>query len=476
MLLPLLFNLNANFLHEAEGDGGLTLAGSAIISGPFEIDTEFTWQVGEAIERFYRVESKCLPEGLNCDNVNIESDQDCEIVLGKSRNGEQILAIVLARNVSEVCERLRARELIFPIDNIKVYTRPAFKSDRELLESQGADFSCNELVEVPFCTQEECLEFCLDFDLTVDVGATVEGGFAHSYIGTGGLTLGGDADVTSPAYSYVGTGGLTLGGAAEAGIGTYLGEFEVEVKAVVEVSDIGATFGTIDGEPLEPTDDLVTINCDCIALPPILQLSHEINRSNEFSNFLNRNSFSLGEVLPLRYNNVCKIWQHNSQFTGIGKDGITQERWRLVFEWSCADNLGSFDLGNSTVWKFSMYLENKNLSTNVDFDTRILIAFPPQGVCINDFGLNWGFSIDTSDLTVTTDNPAVFVDYKVLQDGIGLFKSQSWLDDPILNLGVSQSTNLKEGGGFNIRPIFPPSAQSLLGDGVTIQNAFVPAG
>ncbi len=474
MLLPLLFNLNNLPVYQVEGTGGFTLAGSALASGTFEASVKFSWQIGEPIERFFRVETICAP--TTCDTTGIDTDQTCDILWGVK--GEQLIFNVLARSVSEVCEKLRNREFIVPIKSIKVFTRPAFKSDRALLEAQDEDedFTCNELDEVPFCTQGACLEFCLDYDLTVPVVATVSGGFTYFYEGTGGFTLGGSAVVASPNYSYVGTGGLVLGGSAVAEFSTDLGEFEVKAVATVAISDIGVTFGTVDGVTLEPTDDLVIVDCDCTPLPVVLQLTHEINRKNEFANFLVRNSFTLNKILPLRYNKICKSWQYNSQFIGIGRDGVTQERWRLVFEWACTDNLGSYDLGNAVVWKFSMYMENKNLTSNLDFDTRILVAFPSQGVCIGELKLNWGFNINTSSLDITTTNSSVFVDYKILQDGIGLFKSQSWIDDPILGLGISQLTNSGLTNTFDIRPIFPPSAKKLLGDGETVQNAFVPAG
>jgi hypothetical protein len=83
-----------------------------------------------------------------------------------------------------------------------------------------------------------------------------------------------------------------------------------------------------------------------------------------------------------------------------------------------------------------MEATRKNLSTNEDFDTRLLIGVLPEEVCRNN-ELKFKVTFDTQSGGVDIV-PVSTIYQTVFFDNIGLFRSTSWLNDPDMIISVSQ--------------------------------------
>ena len=151
-----------------------------------------------------------------------------------------------ARTITELCEKLRARNFKWPIATVQRFSRPAENSVVAADEADGTNYDCNEAEPVEICANPICSEFCIDADLVVNIGAymtkpqvnaffdysadstseslTISGAAIASYYqnpyelfytASDGVTVGGEADVVSSAYSYGSSDGVTVGGEAD---------------------------------------------------------------------------------------------------------------------------------------------------------------------------------------------------------------------------------------------------------------------
>lgn len=191
-------------------------------------------------------------------------------------------------------------------------------------------------------------------------------------------------------------------------------------------------------------------------MPQVLELTHNLDMGAVFKEFCNRNSIDVPTVLPIHYSNRTDSWQGSLHYTGIADYNQPQtESWRFAFEWGCVNSLGSQDFGGN-VWKFSMSVLRKNLTTGQDFDTRLLIAFPPNEICSDttSIGFDFSFQVDTQKIYVRTDLDIV-VDLRILYDNIGMFRSAFWKSKPLLRFTVSENPLVSNYESIDIKPIFP---------------------
>jgi hypothetical protein len=439
---------------------------------PFELEQLFEFNAREPLFRWFRVEGKCMGsspsgdddgddgdpgEGATCDTTSINTDSTCP---------QFFITNVLASSVSDLCRQLKDNEFVWPIENVKVWSRPALRRQREELEARGEDFSCNELTEVPFESLSECLEFALDFDLVTTAGISTD-----IPLGTGGtIEITGDASLTS------GSGTIVISGSAGVKTDDDFGLFTVAGGITTTFEIVDAILGETEGEQLFPDFTLISTRCDCEPLPLILELTQGLNRDNKLQKFLDRNGLSFPRTQNIRYSALHDAWQSATQFTGLGEDTVSQERWSIVFEWACVNELGGVTYDDSTFWKFCVFIDRKNLTTGQDFDTRILLTFIPDGVCSDQFGLDFEFQIDTQ--TQISEILTQFVtsteaQLHVFFDSIGLFTSKSWQDNPNLVFKVTRLETEQFPGRLNIQPIIPPVEEPTVAEGLTPQ-AFVP--
>jgi hypothetical protein len=102
------------------------------------------------------------------------------------------------------------------------------------------------------------------------------------------------------------------------------------------------------------------------------------------------------------------------------------------------NEIASVALGDE-VWKFSMYVKRKK-EYGEDFDTRVLLAFVPLEVCPPGLNLVFSFALntETNEIFDTGSSSNVNIRLNVNFDNIGLFKSPEWLENPELEIQISQ--------------------------------------
>jgi hypothetical protein len=164
-----------------------------------EFEKSFTWGVGERAPSFFRVVGKCKP--ARCPPVNpLGCPDDSKFTF---------IVNIFARNLIEVCQKLREREFMFPIQSIQRFSTPAQRSDF----TEETDPSCNQLIDVtPPFTFLPCQ------DLLVDVNAKAHFGMDMKAVlvlgvqeATGGIRFTG-RDKPMAFFSYDATGSLGLTG------------------------------------------------------------------------------------------------------------------------------------------------------------------------------------------------------------------------------------------------------------------------
>lgn len=469
----------------------------------FESSIQFIWNTGLSPLRWYQVQTCCefptaagsgLPEEPQpggCDVIGIETDHDkCVGATGK----QFLLQTILARNVAEVCENLNRQRLNWRICSIKRWSRPA-----DPLLVADDDF-CNTLQEVPYRDIPECILLSLDVDGITQVGVKtllteygINGGpfemvgsvctgsgdpdcsirlfnGATFALKTGGsptpLPVVGNFDVDigdpwvdpqpPPLHGYI-----LLGGEATVAYEATENELtEIGVKTILDLEQLNF-IETDDGLPrivLLPT--FTTTSCgSCTNMPTLIYLHHNIVNQGVFANFLNRNGFEMPNPLPLRYHSTLSGWTGNFQLKGFGGDNTAlDESWRFVFEWSCANVISGENLSNSS-FKFSMLAVRKftqNDQKTVDYDTRLMIVFPPEELCsrTKSFEFDFPFKFNT-DTEYVSNQFSIGVDSVLFLDKVLLFRSEYWYNNPDLIFRLSQSDVPYVVPRQNIRPIFP---------------------
>ena len=157
-------------------------------------------------------------------------------------------------------------------------------------------------------------------------------------------------------------------------------------------------------------------------------------------NFLNKNNATVPDKLTMKYSRKTKMWSSNHQILGEGSYGT--EKWNFVFSWNClnyAETNDDYELNSSPYWKFSLFVNKYYLDLNKDFDTKVHIVFPPDYLCnqIDNLNIDFSFSLNTITKYVRNDFVKVTEDV-VINDGIGLFKTDSWKTNPLLDINLTQ--------------------------------------
>lgn len=259
--------------------------------------------------------------------------------------------------------------------------------------------------------------------------------FKHTAVG--GVTTFGTSKVRMPNWSYISGGTLTISGSAVQRAGSItipnlVASFSMSVSQTktsfvndVHVGDAVGLSGSVT-------------RCGCFELPLMIDISQNISKNNIFSKFLIRNGLPISRILKLRYNEPNDSWQCNRHYKGFSGNVNSYETWDLAFELQCTSSVGGIDLGTN-VWKLSIQIVRKNLLTYEDFDTRIIVAILPDAICgsiINQ--LDFEVRYDTQSKFITVEPNATIYQSTII-DNIGMFKNPAWIDEPELNLRISQS-------------------------------------
>lgn len=433
--------------------GGLVLSSvESPTSFVFNAEFDFSWNVSDNTLYWYRVECECVVEDDPRSNIHFED----KICATGSNPGSTVgsFKYIAATTVSDLCQRLKrgflTQPLQCPLKKVQRFTRPVMKSDVLRQEEAGVDHSVNVLIDVPFESVQDCLDFAVDIegDIQVEVRTSLHDD-VFDYSMSGGFLLAGSMEYADEfSSSAAERGGFVLGGSMST---DFLEQLDVELTVNTTITSLEVTFSETFGSSLTESSDTISTNCDCNSLPLLLLLTHNFDQSGVLDNFMRSNGLSLPSELTLNYRSLRESWQQNLHFTGIANDGRTKERWNILFDWQCDEDVAGIDLGNF-IWKFSAIFTRMNLTTLQDFVSRFVFTFPKPVFCpLNT--LDFDFTYDTqTGIATASDGEVKDV---VIHDEIGLFKSRYWMRNPDLTIRVSASDSDSRIRRFELNSIFP---------------------
>lgn len=440
-----------------------------------EITKSFRWNTGMQPLRWYRILGCCkrpnstatatsdpnsnYPGG--CDIIGIQTDDEGCVGLT-----QQFIHTLVGRNVADICNQLSESRLRWEVCSIKRWTRPA---DGRLVEDED---QCNILTEVPFQDIPECFPFAIQTDALVSMGmTTITIDTIFHYVSSGGeTTTGGSADVniiggpypTTSIFAYVSDGGECLTGGNAETSSSWDSQLVTTAGITTSIEDVEVVFSATESEiSLDLPSQFVTTAC-CPNMPLLLYCHHNIFNKSVLTSFAQRNGLELPSPIILHYSSRSDSWIGHYHMLGQGDDNLgRQESWRFTFEWACTRIIAGDDLGNST-WKFSMLVVRKNEASGLDFDTRAMVVFPYDQICLPTQNLEFDFSFRLNTVTKFINNDSDIVpEIVLLTDNIGLFKSSFWTRTPNFNVRLSKSSLSKSVARQDISSIFP--AQPALG-------------
>ncbi|MHA1948742.1 MAG: hypothetical protein ACW99G_03250 [Candidatus Thorarchaeota archaeon] len=281
-----------------------------------------------------------------------------------------------------------------------------------------------------------------------------------------GIIMAGEARTITAIYKYEPDGGIIMGGEADTATShlglipqegdadqNFFGVFDEEL--LLEPQFLGT-----EGDELTIDDGTATTNCGCDPLSLTLILSHNLENANYLGSFLSRNGFVLPREFDISFRDNGDSWRENFHYRGLSDDGISLERWNLLFEWQCTNIIGGENLGQFR-WKFCLQVQRKHLGTGEDSTTRLIYSIPSAAACSSTavvsntaLDLNVTFNADTQTGVVITSTDVVS-DPTIFFDGIGLFASPFWFENPNLVITLSTIEAPAEVERFDIQPIFP---------------------
>lgn len=262
------------------------------------------------------------------------------------------------------------------------------------------------------------------------------------YTASGGIAITGVGRVRTPNRNFISDGNILF---AQGEADYVAGDFALDNEHVgfdMTVSNITATFLTdIELNNLTGVTDTLS-KCGCFNLPLTIQLYHNFARDNSFAKFLVRNGLTIRRTLSLNYNEINDSWQNNLHYKGLSFDKNSYETWDVISELNCTDTLGSVLIGRP-VWKLAIQFFKKNLTTGSIYDSRIILAVLPDNICRGSIGeLDFSINYDTeSDLATVSPNATLY--QSTVYDNIGLFRNPSWVDNPVLQIKVSQTSTTR---------------------------------
>lgn len=278
----------------------------------------------------------------------------------------------------------------------------------------------------------------------------------YRYIGSGSFTLGSNNHIRSNSWKWVSDGNAVfiLGGADQkaSSIGTPVQEMTFGMTVLQIIASFS---GDAQANNIGILTDKVQ-QCSCEDMDLRLQLTQNLFRENILSNFLARNSFDTPTVIWMRYNLTNNSWQCNLHYRGTSPEGSSLETWDIAFELQCTDVMGGIQIGRQ-IWKMAIYVLRKNLVSREAFETRIIVGVLPDTICnVQGAGIDFDISYDTQ-VNLAVVSPTAVVYQNTIYDNIGLFKNRSWIDDPDLNLKISQASRDRPVTRVNFTKTVPAS-------------------
>ena len=419
----------------------------------FYVEKNFRWNTGDLVLKWYRVQGCCSSATKNenpsggCDIINFQLDDPT--CVGASSQ-QQFIQNIAANSLTDLCNQLTNSGLRWEICSIKKFSLPA--------DLRGVDVNvCNTLTEVPFCDIPECIEYCIKTASVVYIKAKawVEQVFVYESSG-GEIILSSDSEIEAPEDAitfYESTGGEIILTSESESSSSWSNNMTISIKAFASVAFEEILFGENRNTPsITQSAATVSTTCGlCDAMPMVLHLNHNLSKTGELVDYLQRNGQSLPSSIPMHYNSKLKSWLGHYHLFGIGENNNNgQEKWNFSFSWSCDNNLGD------SYWKFSSLITKTDLSEGTDYDTRLIIKFPPDQICSYSQNFSFNFTFNVNTFTKFVDNNFdLALNEIVLYDKIGMFKTKNWMKDPVLRMIVSKSSKTVDSQYKDITPILP---------------------
>jgi hypothetical protein len=252
-----------------------------------------------------------------------------------------------------------------------------------------------------------------------------------SFIGGGSIILGGGGSFVSPSWHYAGSGGMSLAGSGLCRSNFYNPVIPMVMTA--SVTFVEADFTVEQGTTLVAPLDTVSTQCGCNSLPLTLLFQSNFGSTNIFATFLRRNGLTLPTSQPLFYNRLFGMWQQNLHITGLAEDGRTTERWDVLFEWGCSNQLADQDTGQN-FWRFQGNFVRRNAVIGQQ-NSRVMVIMDSSGLCADPGSFGVSFTIDTVSEIVTIQSQAS-LELQVIYDEIGLFRG-TWTASPVLSITLA---------------------------------------
>ena len=405
------------------GSGGIATGESATINFDLPAFKSFVWNDGSGTLRWFRVTGKCKPPAPappEPSTLTIACDRPCPQGSPNESCNTAFTANIAARNVNELCQKIKQLRLPGPIDKIEVFSVPVF--------GPSPDIECNTLTEIPHDIDDpeapDCTELFVDFNVLVCAGIKVSIPPSPS----GGMRLFGSASVSSSAFSYTGGGGLSLFGGSTISLGLLL----VTGKVKIEVLDFDVTFAFVPAPQDSPSTDAVDTLC-CPSGPTAIQVQVKHNLSNvpALAQFLQTNRLSLPLLYPLTFAKRLGLWYNTLHFKGISSFN-QPEIWEIVTEFGCESDVNQEPDNN---WKFILTILRCNDITREQGFVRFQTLFDPFRVCKPDGNVKFIFEFNVLDQQTAPPH----TNGLIFTDNMGAFRGSVFLRDPILRFEVSVS-------------------------------------
>lgn len=399
--------------------------------------TIFKWDFNIGDLHWYRAESDCIPR--TCPPI-------FDPIGGACTAGSRTSVTVLARNVTEVCEKLTERNLSFPVKSLVRFDPSASISD-----DPDADRTCISMVDVTdeYNILAACeglepayIDVFMDgvMEMEVDDYSTVFmalSDFKKETIdqrkATTSIRSMGDIDVdfSSGIASEEAFGSATLNQSGNPIVITMSANPDMGVEPTASFSDIVAS--ALVGSK---SDLIANQSCKSSFTPTLITLSHNLSKSPKLTQFAKRNGLIVPSSNNLIFNTVTNSWQGNHIMRGLASSQDFNQTVNILFEFGVVTSDFApivLDTTSSiTYWKFSMFASVTNDSTGDKSLSRLLIFLNVADICqdLSPVRLTLNFNIATLETTPNASATPVFF------DDCGLFKSEYWTNNPILEFSI----------------------------------------
>lgn len=253
----------------------------------------------------------------------------------------------------------------------------------------------------------------------------------------GGPEINGTAPVTTTGAGsttrYTGSGTIFVGG--EAGEGGYQGEITEDCTIDMDPFYYVPVLGTTEGTELLPSDITSTLaKCGCANLPLKFVIQTNLNKTSDFTTFLSRSNLTFDPNLIVYYDEYAGLYLHSTHLLGRNNNGSATERWTIVANLNCDNDLENFD--TDFVWTLTIGIKRYVAGSN-DLDTNIQIWLPSSIICpanaTNSIQFNMEVNVNTGSAII---NGVTAIKNVFINDRIELFNSLAWKTDSILTINA----------------------------------------